>query len=43
MRLTNATSLTAARERFLLNVKSYGWAAAAEAWALGEQPTRLRI
>jgi hypothetical protein len=30
-RLTNATSLTAARERFLLNLKSSGEAAAAEA------------
>ena len=29
--LTIATSLTAARERFGVNVKGYGWAAAAEA------------
>jgi hypothetical protein len=29
--LTTATSLTAARERFAVNVKSYGRAAAAEA------------
>jgi hypothetical protein len=34
-RLTIASSLTAARERFLLNLKRHGGAAAAEAEALG--------
>ena len=36
MRLTTASSATAARERFGMNVKRYSWAAAAEAEALDE-------
>jgi hypothetical protein len=38
---TIATSATAARERFLLNLNSSGWAAAAEAEALDDRDNYL--
>jgi hypothetical protein len=41
-RLTRASSLTAARERFLLKLKRSVWAAAAEAGALASSSEALQ-
>jgi hypothetical protein len=38
--LTTASSLTAARLRFGMNVKSPGWATAADPWAFGPSSQR---